>query len=135
VIHVDSSFVIDFLEEVGGERLGPAFEFLDTLPESETLAASVHVICELRAGVELGKRTMPEQAELDALFRNLRVVHPDDRFAAEYARLFAATRRDKKPIASMDLLIATAARLDDAPLVTRNLKDFARIPGLRVLRY
>jgi tRNA(fMet)-specific endonuclease VapC len=135
VIHLDSSFVIDFLEEVGRERLGPAFEFLETLPEGETLAASVHVICELRAGVELGKRAVAEQEELDALFRNLRVVHPDERFAAEYARLFAATRRGAKPIASMDLLIATAARLDDAPLVTRNLKDFARVPGLRTLAY
>lgn len=33
------------------------------------------------------------------------------------------------------LLIATAAVLDDAPLVTRNVKDFIRIPGLRVLQY
>ena len=32
----------------------------------------------------------------------------------------------------MDLLIATAAILEDAPLVTRNVKDFSRIPGMRV---
>jgi predicted nucleic acid-binding protein len=35
----------------------------------------------------------------------------------------------------MDLLIIIAAVLDDAPLVTRNLKDFSRVPGLRVLSY
>jgi predicted nucleic acid-binding protein len=35
----------------------------------------------------------------------------------------------------MDLLIATAALLDDAPIVTRNVKDFARVPGVRVIRY
>jgi predicted nucleic acid-binding protein len=35
----------------------------------------------------------------------------------------------------MDLLIATAAILDDAALLTRNVKDFSRVPGLRVLRY
>jgi predicted nucleic acid-binding protein len=35
----------------------------------------------------------------------------------------------------MDVLIATTALLDDAPLVTRNVKDFARVPGLRVLPY
>ena len=35
----------------------------------------------------------------------------------------------------MDLLIATAALRDDAPLVTRNVKDFSRVPGLRVLGY
>jgi predicted nucleic acid-binding protein len=35
----------------------------------------------------------------------------------------------------MDLLIATSALLDDAPLVTRNVKDFSRVPGLRLLEY
>jgi predicted nucleic acid-binding protein len=35
----------------------------------------------------------------------------------------------------MDLLIGTAALLDDAPLVTRNVKDFSRIPGLQVVGY
>lgn len=35
----------------------------------------------------------------------------------------------------MDLLIATAAVVDDAPLVSRNVKDFSPVPGLRVLGY
>jgi predicted nucleic acid-binding protein len=35
----------------------------------------------------------------------------------------------------MDLLIAAAAIVDDAPLVTRNVKDFSKVPGLRVLEY
>ena len=50
-------------------------------------------------------------------------------------QVLAATTRGGKPSAAMDLLIATAALLDDAPLVTRNVKDFSRMPGLRVLRY
>jgi predicted nucleic acid-binding protein len=35
----------------------------------------------------------------------------------------------------MDLLIATAAVVDGAPLVTRNATDFGRIMGLEVLTY
>jgi predicted nucleic acid-binding protein len=35
----------------------------------------------------------------------------------------------------MDLLIATAAILDDAPLLTANVRDFSRVPGLRLIRY
>ena len=33
------------------------------------------------------------------------------------------------------LLIGTAALIDDAPLVTKNVKDFRRVPGLRVISY
>jgi predicted nucleic acid-binding protein len=35
----------------------------------------------------------------------------------------------------VDLLIATAAIIDEAALLTRNVKDFSRVPGLRVLKY
>jgi hypothetical protein len=45
----------------------------------------------------------------------------------------SATRSDA--VKTMDLLIAIAALLDNAPLVTRNVKDFSRVPGLRVLSH
>jgi len=35
----------------------------------------------------------------------------------------------------MDLLIATAARVDGARLVTRNVRDFERVPALDVIGY
>jgi predicted nucleic acid-binding protein len=31
--------------------------------------------------------------------------------------------------------LATAALVDNAALVTRNVRDFSRVPGLRVLSY
>jgi predicted nucleic acid-binding protein len=43
--------------------------------------------------------------------------------------------RGGQRMAAMDLLIATAALLDDAPLVSRNARDFSRVPGLRVIGY
>jgi predicted nucleic acid-binding protein len=38
-------------------------------------------------------------------------------------------------VATMDLLIATAAVAARAPLLTRNLRDFSRVPGLEVRSY
>jgi len=35
----------------------------------------------------------------------------------------------------MDLLIATAAVVESAPIVTRNTKHFSRVPGLTVIDY
>ena len=136
MIHLDSSFLIDLLREQARERPGPAFDLIESLDPGDLLAVSVHVVCELRAGAEMTRRPLVEHEALDSLFSGLLVVYPDERFAPQYARLFAAAGRSRKPpVATMDLLIATAALLDDAPLVTRNVKDFSRIPGLRVLGY
>lgn len=135
MIHFDTCYLIDLLRETTRVRPGPALDFIEGLDADETLAVSVHVTSELRAGAELAKSTLREHEELDRLLGGLIVAYPDGRFAPAYGRLLAAVQRSSRPMATMDLLIATAALLDDAPLVTRNVKDFSRVPGLRLLRY
>jgi predicted nucleic acid-binding protein len=135
VIHLDSSFVIDLQRETHAERPAGAFEFLETLDDAEILAVSAHVLCELRVGVELSRKPLKEAEALDHLMSGLMVVYPDERFPLIYARLLAAIQRSGGTIAAMDLLIAATALMDDAPLVTRNVRDFSRVPGLRVLSY
>jgi tRNA(fMet)-specific endonuclease VapC len=135
VIHLDSSYLIDLHRETRHGRPGGALDFIEALPSSEVLGLSAHVVCELRTGAELSKQPLIEHEELDHLLSGLVVAYPDSRFAPTYGRLLAAVQRSRRSIATMDLLIATAALLDDAPLVTRNVKDFSKIPGLRVLEY
>jgi len=135
MIHLDSSFLIDLLREVVRERPGPAFDAIESIDDDEVLGVSVHVACELRAGAELSRKPLKEHEEIDQLLAGLIVAYPDARFAPAYGRLLASIERTRSRVASMDLLIATAAILDDAPLLTRNTKDFSRVPGLRVLEY
>jgi tRNA(fMet)-specific endonuclease VapC len=135
MIHLDSSVLIDLLREAVRERPGPAFDLMESLGDDETLSVSVHVVCELRAGAELARRPLQEHEALDHLLAGLIVAYPDARFASLYGRLLAGIERTGARVAAMNLLIATAALLDDAPLVTRNEKDFGRVPGLRVLKY
>jgi len=135
VIHLDGSFLIDLHREMARERPGDAFALIESLPGDELLGVSVHVVCELRAGAELARQPLREHEVLDRLLGGLDVAYPDAQFAPAYARLLAATTRGRRAAATMDLLIATAAMLADAPLVTRNLKDFSRVPGLRVIGY
>lgn len=135
MIHLDSSVLIDLLRETARGRPGPALDAFETLDEGEVLAVSVHVVCELRAGAELARQALKEHEALDHLFEGLVVVYPDARFAAAYGRLLATIHRSGRTIASVDLVIATAAIVDDAPVMTRNVKDFSRVPGLRLLRY
>ena len=135
MIHLDASYLIDLLRETVRGRPGAALDFIEGLNADESLAVSVHVLCELRVGAELARSALTEHEELDRLLGGLIVAYPDARFAPTYGRLFAAVHRSGRPIGATDLLIATAALLDDASLVTRNVKDFSRIPGLRVLKY
>jgi predicted nucleic acid-binding protein len=135
VTHLDSAFLVDLQRETARGRPGGALDWIEAADDREILAVSVHVVCELRAGAELARQPLKELEKLDTLLSGLLIVYPDDRFAAQYARLVAALRRMGKPLPTMDLLIATAALLDDAPLVTRNTRDFSRVPGLRVVGY
>lgn len=135
MIHLDTSFLIDLLRETARDRPGPAFDAIESFDANDTLAVSMHVVCELRAGAELCRKPLREHEALDRLLSGLLVAYPDDRFAPAYGRLLAAIHRTGRKIAAMDLLIATAALQDDAPLLTRNVKDFSRVPGLRVLDY
>ncbi|HEX5445850.1 MAG TPA: type II toxin-antitoxin system VapC family toxin, partial [Pirellulales bacterium] len=55
-------------------------------------------------------------------------ITPFDQAAA---RQFAELRRQRVRIGSMDLKIASIALIQDALLLTANLRDFSQVPGLR----
>lgn len=134
MIHLDTSFLVDLLRETRRADPGPATALLDRLAGDE-LGISVHVACELYAGVERSASRRKERARVDELCDTLHVVYPDDRFAPLYGRLLADLRRAGEPIATMDLLIGTAAIVEEAPLVSRNPRHFGRLPGLDLIEY
>jgi tRNA(fMet)-specific endonuclease VapC len=135
VIHLDTSYLVDLLRERRRDRLGPASTYLEGLPEDDVLAVSVHVVCELMAGAHAAGAPSGEVDRLSRLCEALVIRYPDERFAAEYGRLLAATRASGRSIDTMDLLIATAAMLDRVPLVTRNARHFSKVPGLVLDEY
>jgi tRNA(fMet)-specific endonuclease VapC len=51
---------------------------------------------------------------------------------ADAADLFVRSRQEGLRIGSMDLKIACIALARDATVLTRNAKDFAQVPGLRI---
>lgn len=132
--HLDTSYLIDLLREIARVEEGPASAVLDRLADEE-LAVSVHVLCELHAGAELSRDPDGEHPRVGELTRPLALSVPSEGFAPEYARLLAELRRRGETISTMDLLIATGALVDGADLVTRNARDFERVPGLRVISY
>src|SRR5436309_2490654 len=101
-------------------RAGEAF--LNRI-QGEELRVDVHVACELLAGAELYVRPSVERERVQRLCAELQISYPDERFPPTYARLLASQERKRQRIATMDLLIAKAAVVDGAALVTRNPKD------------
>lgn len=132
--HLDTTYLVDLLREARRGEEGPATRKLDDLSEEE-LAVSVHVVCELQAGAALSNDPAKERERLEDLLRPLGIVFPDERFPERYGSLLAELQRRGEPISTMDLLIATAAVLDDARILTRNAREFERVPGLHVLTY
>ncbi len=135
MIHLDTTFLVDVLRERRRDRVGPASVYLEALPGNDVLGVSVHVVCELMAGVHAAGAPAAERARLSRLFDTLIVRYPDERFAAEYGRLLARIRAAGTSIDTMDLLIATSAVLDRAPLVTRDARHFSKVPGLAIDEY
>ena len=134
MMHLDTSYLVDLLREGNRGEPGPATALLDTL-EGEELRVGVHVICELLAGAELARRPAVERQRVHHLCAGVEIVYPDRRFPIAYAQLLASLERAHQRISTLDLLIATAALVDEAPLVTRNTRDFSRVPGLSLVGY
>ena len=90
-------------------------------------AVAVH---ELAYGAYKGRNTQASLAALDALpFLVLDFDLDDARHAGEIrAGLVAAGT----PIGPYDILIAGQARSREMVLVTRNIREFSRVPGLQV---
>jgi tRNA(fMet)-specific endonuclease VapC len=73
------------------------------------------------------------RAQLDEMLGVIRLL-PFDRQAAEAsARIRAELEALGKPIGPIDTLIAGTALATGATLVSHNVKEFRRVPGLRVI--
>jgi len=96
---------------------------------SEDFGLSVIVLHELYFGSFRSRQAPRNQSLIEALpFDTLPFDKAD-------ARLAAAIRADLTaagtPISTSDLLIAAQARSRDLTLITHNVSEFSRVPGLR----
>ncbi len=99
--------------------------------EAETLAISTIVLHELQFGAERSARPEFERERVQAFASHLTVLD-FDRAAARHAALIKADLAAKgNLIGPNDLLIAGHARSLGLKLITGNLKEFARVDGLR----
>jgi tRNA(fMet)-specific endonuclease VapC len=89
------------------------------------------VFAELAYGVQKSKQKAAALLAYEELERTYRAVDFDSKAAIEYGRIRALLREKGTTIGPNDLLIAATAISCGAELVTRNVREFSRVPGLR----
>ena len=99
----------------------------------DQLAISTVVLAELLFGaVQHPTRGAEIRQDIDDMVRRLVVMPWSAQAADEYSRLRTFLQRQGTPIGNMDLLIAAHALAENAVLVTNNLREFGRVPGLQL---
>jgi tRNA(fMet)-specific endonuclease VapC len=98
---------------------------------AEQLCISSIVLAELHYGAENSRRVSDNLIEIEQFVARLQsVVDFDLAAAADYGRIRTALR--KTPIGPLDTLIAAHARSQHLIVVTSNVSEFQRVPGLVV---
>jgi len=96
------------------------------------VAVSTITTAELWHGVENSARKEQNQAALGKFLLPLEVLPFDEKAAQAYGNIRCQLERMGKVIGAMDLLIAAHAVSSGAVLVSQNLREFQRIPGLKL---
>lgn len=96
-----------------------------------TVCTSIVVACELRFGAEK-KQSASLQARVEELLSVIDVLALDVDTDVHYAEIRAHLEAAGTPIGPNDLLIAAHARSLELILVSANVREFSRVPGLSV---
>lgn len=123
---LDTNILSDLLRNPGGR----AVQRVALLGEA-TICTSIVVACELRYGAaKKGSAQLSERVE--SLLESLEVLPLDKESDRRYAKIRLHLDQRGRPIGPNDLLIAAHALALDLTLVTANVEEFARVPGLRL---
>ena len=96
------------------------------------IGISVITLAELEYGVSKSGSPARNREALEQFVSPLEVAAFDRHATAAYGRLRTTLEKRGQPIGSMDLLIAAHALSLAVRLITHDVKEFGRVPGLRI---
>lgn len=99
--------------------------------EAAALCISTVTLAELLHGAEKSARPVETRQQVEAFAARLAVLAFDPAAAAHYGDIRADLERRGQVIGPYDLMIAGHARSRGLVVVTGNLGEFNRVPGLR----
>lgn len=100
-----------------------------------TIGISSISVAELEFGVQKSRYPSQNQEALEQFLLPLAILDFDHEAARSYGKIRALLENRGKVIGALDMLIAGHALSLDLPLATNNIREFSRIPGLKVLNW
>ena len=116
------------------KRPPSVFKRFDTLAAG-TLAVSSITVAELEFGVQKSQFPSQNQQALEQFLLPLMILDFDHEAARTYGKLRAWLETRGKTIGALDMLIAAHALSKGLPLATNNVREFSRVPGLKVINW
>ena len=123
---LDTNILSDFVRHPTGK----IFSKIQEVGE-EKICTSIIVACELKFGAEK-KNSQRLKERVDLVLELLPVLPIIPNIAQDYATIRTYLERQGTPSGGNDLLIATHALNLDLTVVTENVREFARVPNLKV---
>jgi tRNA(fMet)-specific endonuclease VapC len=127
VFALDTNAVIHFFKGAG--RVS---ERLLAVSPGEVAIPSV-VLYELEVGIAASAQPSRRRVQLETMLAAITVLPFDEQCARKAAGIASALRRPGNAIGPIDTLIAGTALAHGATLVTNNVREFKRVPGLHVV--
>lgn len=127
-----SGYLLDMniLSDMIRNPFGPAARRAEAV-DPKAISTSIVVAAELRYGcAKKGSAKLLEKVE--ALLETILVLPLESPVDADYGAIRAALESEGQSIGLNDLLIGTHARTLGLTLVTDNVREFGRIPRLRI---
>lgn len=131
---LDTSVLLDLLGRGGKSRHRRAADAARRLA-AEGLTTTRFNVAELLVGVARARDRAREEQAAQAVLSGLQVLEFDAPAARMFAEITAHLQRRGRPAGDMDVLIAAVALVNGESLLTRDVKHFARIPGLLLETY
>ena len=115
-----------------GRRAGPRQRLAGELGQGRPVGISAISMHELWFGVAGSERAQAGAAEMQQLATILEVLEFDADDARAAGRIRSDLKRRGTPIGPFDVLIAGQALARGLTLATGNVREFTRVPGLKV---
>jgi tRNA(fMet)-specific endonuclease VapC len=132
MVCLDTTFFADLF------RKNPAAEkkLYELANETQTVSTTVMTIAELYYGAYKSKNIIDEMRNVASVLDNFLILEMNQEGAKMFGEILSSLEKKGQTIPDRDILIgAISLSKGEKTIITRNAKDFARIPGLEVITY